>query len=118
VQTLYGSDASARKTQDLARKAALDKVMPDPEIHETIMLAWELHCKRQYKEQQDALDNRFKTMVKAIDELEKTDIGLWKAATQGPKFSTVRGTKGDEGKRASMAGRIEGLFPRQLPVLR
>lgn len=61
---------------------------------------------------------RYESMRAAIEELERTSKRLFDAAVHGPKFSTVRGTKGEQGKKASAEGRIEGLFPRQLPVLR
>lgn len=118
LQTLYGSDATARRQSESARASALQEAIPDVDVHETIVRAWQLHKRQQREGHQQALQDRYESMLEAIDELEKVSRPHWKLATQGPKFSTVRGTKGEAGKRASLEGRIEGLFPRQLPVLR
>jgi len=115
---LYGDDASARKAHDLERFEALTKVIPDLEVHETIVRAWQLHKRHLREEHEQEIERRYASMQGAIVELEKTSKPLFDAAVHGPKFSTVRGTKGEAGKRASAEGRIEGLFPRQLPVLR
>ena len=92
--------------------------MPSREVHETIVRAWQLHERRKREEREAEMQARYDTMLGAIKELENTSTALFEAATKGPKFSTVRGTQGPDGKRASLNGRIEGLFPRQLPVIR
>ena len=97
--------------------AALKRVIPDPQVHETIMRAWQLHKRKQREARESEMQGRYDSMIQALNELEKTSPALFNSATGGPKFSTTRGTKGDSGKRASLRGRIEGLFPRQLPVM-
>lgn len=64
------------------------------------------------------MQERYDSMINALDELEKTSPFLFQEATQKNKFNTVKGTAGEAGKKASAEGRIPGLFPRQMPVLR
>ena len=118
LQYLYGNDASARKAQDMERLEALNKAIPDPEVHETIMRAWQLF-KRKQREQRDLeMQERYECMVNAIEELKKASPYLYSEAVEKSKFNTVRGTKGERGRKASAEGRIPGLFPRQMQVLR
>lgn len=93
-------------------------MIPHPEVHETIVRAWKVFSDKQKAQQEEEMQARYDCMVEAIDALERTSPRLFNLATKGAKFSNVRTTKGEEGKKASNAGRIEGLFPRQLPVLR
>ncbi|KAL7007592.1 hypothetical protein EMMF5_002668 [Cystobasidiomycetes sp. EMM_F5] len=115
---LYGTTPTIRKAQNLARAEAVDAAIPSLGVHETIMRAWQLH-RRQVREQREAeMQARYDSMQAAIAELEKTDVNLFRLATGGPKFSTIRHSGGEEGKQASLAGRMNGLFPRQMPVMR
>lgn len=114
---LYGDDASVRKANDLARMAALRAVVPDPDAHETIVAAWQLHTREKAEAHAAEMEARYESMRSAIDELQRTDPRTYALATQGAKFSTVKGTRGESGKKASAQGRIDGLFPRQMPVL-
>jgi large subunit ribosomal protein L40 len=111
-------DASARKSQDLERFEALNKAIPDPEIHETIMRAWQLHKRKQREQRESEMQERYEAMINAIEELKEASPYLYSEAVEKNKFNTVRGTKGDQGRKASVEGRIPGLFPRQMQVLR
>lgn len=117
-QALYGNDASARKAYDLERQAALEKVIPDATVHDTIMRAWNLLQRNQRNKHSREMQARYDCMQSALTKLEQVSPSLFKLATGGPKFSNVRGTAGDAGQRASREGRIPGLFPRQMPVIR
>lgn len=64
------------------------------------------------------MEERYACMLKALDELEKASPFLFEEAVQKHKFNTVKYTQGEAGKKASVEGRIPGLFPRQMPVLR
>lgn len=82
------------------------------------MRAWQLHQRKKREERATEMQERYDSMIKAIEELERTSPRLFEEATQKNKFNTVKGTQGEAGKKASLEGRIPGLFPRQLPVLR
>jgi len=118
LQYLYGTDATTRKAQELERVEALNKVVPNADVHETIMRAWQLHQRKKREERATEMQERYDCMIRAIEELERTSPRLFEEATQKNKFNTVKGTLGEAGKKASVEGRIPGLFPRQMPVLR
>ena len=88
------------------------------EAHETIMRAWQLRERTLREQREQDMQKRYDCMLKALDMLEQTDTRLFNLATKGPKFTNIRAPAGTDAKQASLDGRIEGLFPRQLPVLR
>lgn len=82
------------------------------------MRAWQLHQRKQRESRTSEMQERYDCMINALNELEQASPHLFQEATQKNKFNTVKGTQGEAGKKASAQGRIPGLFPRQMPVLR
>lgn len=117
LQYLYGNDATARRAHELERIEALNKAIPNVEVHETIMRAWQLHQRKARETRESEMNARYESMQEALEELKNTSTFLFREATEVSKFNTVRGTKGEAGKQASIEGRIPGLFPRQMAVL-
>lgn len=103
-QTLYDSDPS-----DEARLAALAKVVPSPEVHETITRAWQLFVRHRRQSHASELARKYTSMRSAIDLLETTDKGLWEKAVGGRKFQNVDQRAAREGN-----ARLIGLVPREL----
>ncbi|GAA5906441.1 hypothetical protein JCM6882_004436 [Rhodosporidiobolus microsporus] len=102
--TLYESESS-----EADRLAALSRVIPSPEAHETITRAWQLHLRQRRTSHSAELARKYASMRRAIDLLEDTDKGLWSQAVEGKKFQNVRQDgRGNE--------RLEGLVPRELRV--
>ncbi|GAA5829883.1 hypothetical protein JCM11251_007920 [Rhodosporidiobolus azoricus] len=101
--TLYESEPS-----ESDRLAALSRVIPSPEVHETITRAWQLHLRQRRTAHQTALARKYDSMRRAIDLLEETDKELWSKAVEGKKFQNVKQNGGNE--------RLEGLVPRELRV--
>ncbi|ORY78863.1 hypothetical protein BCR35DRAFT_304872 [Leucosporidium creatinivorum] len=101
-KTLYESDPS-----DEARLAALAKVVPSPEVHETITRAWQLFTRHRRQAHSAELARKYASMRSAIDLLEQTDKTLWEKAVGGKKFQNV------DQKEATNA-RLVGLVPREL----
>ncbi|GAA6007495.1 hypothetical protein JCM10207_006364 [Rhodosporidiobolus poonsookiae] len=102
--TLYETDPS-----DADRLAALAKVVPSTEVHETITRAWALHLRHRRESHAAELGRKYAHMRRAIDLLEETDQGLWKQATEGRKFQNV-----DQSRTTN--ARLEGLVPREMRV--
>ena len=89
--------------------------MPSLEAHETIERAWKLHERQQREAQQGALQAKFESLQAAMVELERASPRLYDAAQRArPNVSSA--TQGKEGQQVSQAGRIPGLFPRQLRI--
>lgn len=89
------------------RLAALAKVVPSEEVHETITRAWALHLRQTRESHAEELDRKYRSMRSAIDLLKETDEGLFEMATGGKKFQNV-----DQKMRTN--ARLEGLVPREL----
>ncbi|BGP15436.1 hypothetical protein JCM10213_005063 [Rhodosporidiobolus nylandii] len=102
--TLYESDPS-----EADRLAALKRVIPSAEVHETIQRAWQLHTRHRREAHQAELARKYASMRAAIELLEETDKDLWSKAVDGRKFQNV------DQSRATNA-RPEGLVPRELRV--
>lgn len=101
-QNLYESTPS-----DADRLAALAKVVPSPEAHETIQRAWALHQRHKREAHSAELARKYESMRKAIDLLEKTDKVLWEKAVEGKKFQNVD-------QSGATNARLVGLVPREL----
>ncbi|GAA5892531.1 mitochondrial 54S ribosomal protein mL40 MRPL28 [Sporobolomyces salmoneus] len=101
---LYESSPS-----DSDRLAALQKVVPSREVHETIERAWKLHQRHRRETHSRELERKYTSMRQAIDLLEQTDKTLWEKAVGGKKFQNV------DQSEASNA-RLEGIVPRELRV--
>ncbi|CAG7847570.1 SubName: Full=Probable mitochondrial aconitate hydratase {ECO:0000313/EMBL:CCA69000.1} [Serendipita indica DSM 11827] len=102
--------------------AALERVITSPEAHETIERAWMIWQKRKRDAREAELKRKFECMKRAMDDLEKTDLRLYRIATSKPdprkmeadQEQELKGYRGAD-KRAIEA-RIEGLFPRELRI--
>ncbi|GAA5975224.1 hypothetical protein JCM5350_000192 [Sporobolomyces pararoseus] len=101
---LYESSPS-----DADRLAALQKVVPSPEVHETITRAWALHKRHRREAHSQELNRKYTAMREAIDLLEQTDKTLWEKAVGGKKFQNV-----DQSEATN--ARLEGIVPRELRV--
>lgn len=118
LQHLYSQDITARRARDLERAEALKKVVPNAEVHETIVRAFQLLQRKKREQRETEMQERYECMVNAVEELKKTSPYLYHEAVEKDKFNVVVGTVGEAGKKASKEGRIPNLFPRQMPVLR
>lgn len=100
-KVLYESDPS-----DAVRLAALAKVVPSAEVHETITRAWALHNRNKREARDAELAKKYDSMRRAIDLLEQSDKGLWSLAVEGRKFQNVD-------QKRSGNERLEGMVPRE-----
>ncbi|GAA5847945.1 hypothetical protein JCM5353_007264 [Sporobolomyces roseus] len=91
------------------RLAALQKVVPSPEVHETITRAWALHQRHRRETHSTEMARKYTSMRQAIDLLEETDTKLWEKAVGGKKFQNV-----DQSDATN--ARLEGLVPREMRV--
>ncbi|KAK4705739.1 large subunit ribosomal protein L40, partial [Phenoliferia sp. Uapishka_3] len=103
-KVLYESDPT-----DESRLAALAKVVPSLEAHETITRAWALHTRQKREDHKAELARKYDAMRNAIDLLEETDKSLWDKAVGGKKFQNVD-------QKAATNARLDGLVPRELRV--
>lgn len=103
-QILYDSDPS-----DASRLAALAKVVPSLEAHQTIERAWALHKRHEREAHAAELARKYSSMRAAIDLLEETDAGLWDKSVGGKKFQNVDQTQ-------AVNARLDGLVPREMRV--
>ncbi|GAA5927751.1 uncharacterized protein JCM15063_005985 [Sporobolomyces koalae] len=94
---------------DADRLAALHKVVPSAEVHETITRAWALHQRHKREAHSNELARKYTSMRQAIDLLEKTDKKLWHKAVEGRKFQNV-----DQSDATN--ARLEGIVPREMRV--
>lgn len=101
-QTLYETEPS-----EADRIAALQKVIPSPEAHETILRAWQLHRRHKREAHSAELARKYAAMRSAIDLLEETDRELWDKAVGGKKYQNV-----DQADATN--ARLDGLVPREL----
>ncbi|GAA6005021.1 hypothetical protein JCM11491_002309 [Sporobolomyces phaffii] len=101
---LYESSPS-----DADRLAALQKVVPSAEVHETISRAWALHQRHRRESHALELNRKYTAMREAIDLLKQTDKALWDKAVGGKKFQNV-----DQSQATN--ARLEGIVPRELRV--
>lgn len=102
-QTLFESSPS-----DVDRLSALAKVIPSLEAHETITRAWALHQRTHREAHALELANKYASMQRAVELLEKTDKTLFDKAVGGKKFQNVTQTGSNS--------RLVGLVPRELRV--
>jgi large subunit ribosomal protein L40 len=114
-QILYGEPDDPLPS-DEERLAAVSKVVPSLDAHETIELAWKIRQRKEREAYQSDMRDRYESMRAAIEELGRTDRRLYGIATKPDKFSTIKGIKGNAGVQESLEGRLEGLFPRQLRI--
>jgi large subunit ribosomal protein L40 len=103
-QTLYENEPS-----EADRLAALAKVVPSAEAHDTILRAWRLHTRQKRESHAAELARKYSLMRGAIDLLEETSPELFKLATEGRKFQNVDQSRSNN-------ARLEGLVPRELRV--
>lgn len=91
------------------RLAALAKVVPSAEVHETISRAWSLHLRHTREAHENELANKYQAMRAALDHLEATDKELFQLAVGGKKFQNVN-------QSATTNARLDGLMPREMRV--
>ena len=91
------------------RLAALAKVVPSEEVHETITRAWALHLRHTREAHESDLAKKYQSMRAALDHLESTDTELFELAVGGKKFQNV-----DQNKATN--ARLDGLMPREMRV--
>lgn len=103
-QTLYESDPPEED-----RIAALQKVIPSAEAHETILRAWQLHRRHKREAHSAELARKYNAMRQAVDFLEETDKSLWEKAVGGKKYQNVD-------QSGATNARLEGLVPREMRV--
>ncbi|GAA6056874.1 hypothetical protein JCM3770_005121 [Rhodotorula araucariae] len=103
-QTLLESDPT-----EADRLAALRRVIPSAEAHETITRAWQLHQRHRREAHAAELARKYAAMRSAVALLEQTDTRLWRQAVEGKKFQNV-----DQAHRTN--ARLEGLYPREMRV--
>ncbi|CEQ42629.1 SPOSA6832_04468, partial [Sporobolomyces salmonicolor] len=94
---------------DADRLAALSRVIPSAEAHETVQRAWALHQRHRRESHSAELARKYASMRAAIDLLEQTDKALWEKAVGGKKFQNV-----DQSNATN--ARLEGIVPRELRV--
>lgn len=103
-QTLLESDPT-----EADRLAALRRVIPSAEAHETITRAWQLHERHRREAHAAELSRKYNAMRSALSLLEETSPRLYREATEGRKFQNV------DQSRATNA-RLEGIVPREMRV--
>ncbi|KWU47529.1 hypothetical protein RHOSPDRAFT_24017 [Rhodotorula sp. JG-1b] len=103
-ETLYESDPTEED-----RIAALQKVIPSAEAHETILRAWQLHRRHKREAHSAELARKYNAMRHAVDFLEETDKSLWEKAVGGKKYQNVD-------QSGATNARLEGLVPREMRV--
>lgn len=91
------------------RIAALQKVIPSAEAHETILRAWQLHRRHKREAHSAELARKYNAMRHAVDFLEETDKSLWEKAVGGKKYQNVD-------QSGATNARLEGLVPREMRV--
>ena len=91
------------------RLAALAKVVPSAEVHETVSRAWSLHLRQNREAHENDLAKKYKSMRSALDHLESTDKELFELAVGGKKFQNVD-------QSATTNARLNGLMPREMRV--
>ncbi|GAA5955840.1 hypothetical protein JCM21900_001732 [Sporobolomyces salmonicolor] len=94
---------------DADRLAALSRVIPSADAHETVQRAWALHQRHRREAHSAELARKYASMRAAVDLLEQTDKALWEKAVGGKKFQNV------DQSHATNA-RLEGIVPRELRV--
>lgn len=104
TQTLYESNPPEED-----RIAALEKVIPSAEAHETILRAWQLHRRHKRETHSAEIARKYNAMRSAIDFLEETDRALWEKAVAGKKYQNVD-------QSGATNARLEGLVPREMRV--
>ncbi|POY73719.1 hypothetical protein BMF94_3257 [Rhodotorula taiwanensis] len=101
-ETLYESNPPEED-----RIAALEKVIPSAEAHETILRAWQLHRRHKREAHSAEIARKYNAMRSAIDFLEETDRALWEKAVAGKKYQNVD-------QSGATNARLEGLVPREM----
>ncbi|KAG8832585.1 hypothetical protein FRC17_001096 [Serendipita sp. 399] len=102
--------------------AALERVIPSPEAHESIERAWVLWQKKKRDAREAELKRKFERMKSAMDDLEKTNPRLYRLATSKADPRKMDADAQEEAKlyrgieRKAFEARIEGLFPRDLRI--
>jgi large subunit ribosomal protein L40 len=102
--------------------AALERVIPSAEAHETIERAWVIWQKNKRDTREAELKRKFDCMKRAMDDLEKTDPNLYRIATTKADPRKTEPEVQEELKqyrgveRRALEARIEGLFPRDLRI--
>lgn len=102
--------------------AALERVIPSAEAHETIERAWVIWQKNKREAREAELKRKFDRMKAAMDDLEKTDPKRYRMATSKPDPRKMEKELQEELKqyrgidRRALEARIEGLFPRELRI--
>ncbi|BGP47409.1 hypothetical protein JCM10450v2_003261 [Rhodotorula kratochvilovae] len=91
------------------RLAALRRVIPSAEAHETITRAWQLHQRHRREAHAAELARKYAAMRAAVDLLEQTDKALWRKAVEGKKFQNVD-------QAGATNARLEGIVPREMRV--
>ncbi|GAA6061165.1 hypothetical protein JCM10212_005751 [Sporobolomyces blumeae] len=94
---------------DADRLAALAKVVPSAEVHETITRAWALHQRHRREAHAAELARKYKAMRHAIDVLKETDRKLYDKAVAGRKFQNVD-------QELATNARLDGIVPREMRV--
>ncbi|KAK4055500.1 hypothetical protein OIV83_000046 [Microbotryomycetes sp. JL201] len=92
---------------DEERLAALAKVVPSKEVHETITRAWSVIQTRKRQQHEQEMRRKYDSMRKAIDLLEKVDKTLFDKAVGGKQFDNLDQTGRDN-------SRLRGLVPKEL----
>jgi large subunit ribosomal protein L40 len=105
--------------------ARLQRLIPDPEVYETIDRAWQLHQRQLRDASKKSLAAKYKAMQEACDQLDKITAegsgGRWPRTLYARAMArpTMRGQGGGEtGKKATsesrwLDARIDGLVPRE-----
>jgi large subunit ribosomal protein L40 len=101
---------------------ALRRVIKNNEVHETIERAWLLHQRHQRQARQAELQTKWNSMHRAMEELRLFDQDRFDQVNvlEDPRVripeqeAQIKLLKGPE--RQFIAGRIRGLFPREMRI--
>ncbi|KAH8918536.1 hypothetical protein BT69DRAFT_572352 [Atractiella rhizophila] len=123
-EALWGSYDNPAPTPEERMDLLVPHIIPDPETHETITRAWQLHQRHERESRDDLLQRKFASLQNALKELERINPPLFFTAVGGGpdgEGGRVFGNAMQSGKKGlSLAERgrerLEGLFPRDVTV--